>query len=108
VATDGQGAAAVALDALGDPTRRRILELLAAEPSAVRALADQLPISRPAVSRHLKLLKGAGLVADEAAGTQRVYRLQPEGIEALRAYFEQLWNDAAQRYRVAAENTRRR
>ena len=97
-----------ALDALGDPTRRTILELLSREPSSVQALADQLPISRPAVSRHLKLLKGARLVDDEAAGTQRVYRLRPEAIAEIRAYFERLWSDAAARYRLATENSRRR
>lgn len=93
-----------ALDALGDPTRRAIVELLAEAPSSVRSLADRLPVSRPAVSRHLRLLKEAELVIDEAVGTQRVYSLRPEGVAAVRAYFEQLWSEAAARFRLAAEN----
>lgn len=68
-------------------------------------LADELPISRPAVSRHLRLLKDAGLVSDRAEGTRRLYRLHDEGIEAVRAYVEGIWGDAATRFRLAAENT---
>jgi DNA-binding transcriptional ArsR family regulator len=74
---------------------------------SVRELADELPISRPAVSRHLRLLKEAGLVSDRAEGTRRLYRLHDEGIEAVRAYLEQVWGDAAARFRIAAENTER-
>jgi DNA-binding transcriptional ArsR family regulator len=74
---------------------------------SVRELADELPISRPAVSRHLRLLKEAGLVSDRAEGTRRLYRLHDEGIEAVRAYLEQVWGDAATRFRIAAENTER-
>jgi DNA-binding transcriptional ArsR family regulator len=74
----------------------------------VRELADELPISRPAVSRHLRLLKQAGLVSDRAEGTRRLYRLHDEGIEAVRAYLEEVWGDAAARFRIAAENTERR
>jgi len=70
----------------------------------VQELADALPISRPAVSRHLRLLKEAGLVADRAEGTRRLYRLQDEGIEAVRAYLEQVWGEAAARFRIRAEN----
>ena len=92
-------------DALGDPQRRAIVELLASGERSVQQLADALPISRPAVSRHLKLLSGAGLVAAEQQGTRRLYRLQDEGIEAVRAYVEQVWGDAAARFRIAAENT---
>ena len=94
-----------AFDALGDPSRRAILELLGAGSRSVRELADELPISRPAVSRHLRLLKEAGLVEDEAVGTRRIYRLRLEGVDAVRAYLEQVWGDAAARFRLAAENT---
>jgi DNA-binding transcriptional ArsR family regulator len=92
-------------DALGDPNRRAIVELLRDGGRSVRELADELPISRPAVSRHLRLLKEAGLVADSAAGTRRLYRLHDEGVDALRAYLETVWGDAAARFRLAAENT---
>ena len=74
----------------------------------MRELADELPISRPAVSRHLRLLKDAGLVSDRAEGTRRLYRLHDEGIEAVRAYLSEVWGDAAARFRIAAENTERR
>lgn len=97
--------AAAALDALGDPTRRAIVELLARSPSSVRSIADRLPVSRPAVSRHLRLLKEAGLVDDEADGTRRIYRLEPDGVEALRSYFDTLWGEATARFRMVAENT---
>jgi len=94
-----------ALDALGDPSRRAILELLGTENRSVRELADELPISRPAVSRHLRLLKEAGLVADEAVGTRRIYRLRADGVDALQRYLEQVWGEAAARFRLVAENT---
>ena len=96
---------AFAFDALGDPNRRAILELLSAGPASVQSLADRLPISRPAVSRHLRLLKTAQLVQDEAVGSRRLYRLCPDGVEAARRYFEQLWGEAAQRFRLVADNT---
>ncbi len=70
----------------------------------MRELADALPISRPAVSRHLKLLKDAGLVVDRAEGTRRLYRLHDEGIEAVRSYLEQVWGEAAARYRMMADS----
>jgi DNA-binding transcriptional ArsR family regulator len=92
-------------DALGDANRRAIVELLRAGDRSVRELADALPISRPAVSRHLRLLKEAGLVSDRAEGTRRLYRLHDEGIAAVRAYLEQVWGDAAARFRLVAENT---
>jgi DNA-binding transcriptional ArsR family regulator len=95
-------------DALGDPHRRAIVELLRERDRSVRELADELPISRPAVSRHLRLLKEAGLVSDRPEGTRRLYRLHDEGIEAVRAYLEQVWGDAAARFRIAAENVERR
>jgi DNA-binding transcriptional ArsR family regulator len=91
--------------ALGDPNRRAIVELLGVRGRSVRELADELPISRPAVSRHLRLLKGAGLVVEEPVGTRRIYRLHDEGVEAVRAYLEQVWGDAATRFRLTAENT---
>ena len=93
-------------DALGDPHRRQILALLRAGDRSVQELADAMPISRPAVSRHLRVLKQAGLVADRPAGTRRLYRLHDEGIEAVRAYLEQVWGETAARFKLAAENTR--
>ncbi|MEA2179463.1 MAG: hypothetical protein QOG77_2760 [Solirubrobacteraceae bacterium] len=93
-------------EALGDPNRRAIVELLREGDRSVQEIADALPISRPAVSRHLRLLKGAGLVADRAEGTRRLYRLHDEGIEAVRAYLEQVWGETAARFKLAAENTR--
>ena len=92
-------------DALGDPNRRAIVELLGARDRSVRELADSLPISRPAVSRHLRLLKEAGLVADSPDGTRRVYRLEAEGMTEALAYLERVWADASARFRLAAENT---
>ena len=91
------------LDALGDPTRRAILELLREGPKPVGELAGQLPVSRPAVSQHLRVLKAAGLVADRAAGRRRLYAVDPAGLEALRAYLERLWGQALASYREAAE-----
>jgi len=92
-------------DALGDANRRAIVELLRDGGRSVQELADGLPISRPAVSRHLRLLKDAGLVAEEPQGARRIYRLQERGVEAVRAYLEQVWGTAAARYRLIAENT---
>jgi DNA-binding transcriptional ArsR family regulator len=97
-----------ALDALGDGNRRAIVELLSGGDRSVRELADKLPISRPAVSRHLRLLKQAGLVADRAAGTRRLYRLDAAGSEAVREYLLEIWGEAAARFRVLAENTAER
>jgi len=81
------------------------VELLRAGHLSVGELADALPISRPAVSRHLRVLKHAGLVSDRAEGTRRLYRLHDEGIEAVRDYLEGVWGEAAARFRVAAQNT---
>ncbi len=94
-----------ALDALGDPSRRAIVEILSHGGQSVQQIADQLPISRPAVSRHLRMLKGAGLVSDEAEGTRRIYQLRDEGIEAVRQYFTEVWDEAIARFRILAENT---
>jgi DNA-binding transcriptional ArsR family regulator len=91
-------------DALGDPNRRAIVEQLRSGDHSVQELADALPISRPAVSRHLRLLKEAGLVTDRAEGTRRLYRLHDEGVDAVRAYLEGVWGEAAARLRLAAEN----
>jgi DNA-binding transcriptional ArsR family regulator len=95
-------------DALGDPNRRAIVELLAGGGQSVRELADALPISRPAVSRHLRLLREAGLVREEPRGTRRIYALHDEGIDAVRTYLEQVWGQAAARFSLVAENTSRR
>jgi DNA-binding transcriptional ArsR family regulator len=95
-----------AFDALGNSHRRAIVELLVARPRSVQEIADRLPISRPAVSRHLRLLSKAGLVADEQAGTRRLYRLDEKGAEAARMYLEQVWGQVGTRFRLFAENTR--
>src|SRR3954454_13713498 len=89
--------------ALADPTRRAIFERLADRPSAVRELADDLPVSRPAVSQHLKVLKDAGLVVDHADGTRRIYQLDPDGVDALRGYLDQFWNHALTAFKRAVE-----
>jgi DNA-binding transcriptional ArsR family regulator len=91
--------------ALGDPHRRSIVELLGRGGRSVREIADKLPISRPAVSRHLRLLKDAGLVVEEARGTQRIYRLHDEGAAAVQQYLMRVWGDVAGRMRMFAENT---
>ena len=92
------------MDALGDPTRRAIFERLGAGPRAVGELAEGLPVSRPAVSQHLKVLKDAGLVVDRAQGTRRLYQLDPKGIAALRAYFDEFWTQALTAFKDAVEN----
>ncbi|MHB1206934.1 MAG: ArsR/SmtB family transcription factor [Rhodospirillaceae bacterium] len=92
-----------AFAALADPTRREILERLREGPRAVGALAATLPISRPAVSQHLKVLKDAGLVADEADGTRRVYHIDPHGLAALRVWLDQFWDDALLAFKAEAE-----
>ena len=91
------------LAALADPTRRTIFELLADGPRPVGDLARQLPVTRPAVSQHLKVLKEAGLVTDRAQGTQRLYQMNPEGVAAARAYFDQFWNRSLAAYKRAVE-----
>ena len=90
-------------NALGDPTRRAIVAALADRPRAVGELADELPISRPAVSQHLKVLKEAGLVTDHAAGTRRVYRLNPAAVAALRDQLDTFWNRALDSFQDVAE-----
>lgn len=93
---------AAVLTALADPTRRAIFERLAEEPTSVGALARGLPVSRPAVSQHLKVLKAAGLVSDTAHGTRRVYAVDPAGLAAVRDYFDRFWRDALAAFRDAA------
>jgi DNA-binding transcriptional ArsR family regulator len=91
------------LTALGDPTRREIFERLADRPRAVGELARELPVSRPAVSQHLKVLKDAGLVRDRQAGNRRIYQVDPDGIGALRAYLDRFWNRALTAFKAAVE-----
>lgn len=86
------------VDALGNPYRREIVELLSRKPRTVQQIADRLPISRPAVSRHLSVLGRAGLVSDEQIGTSRLYRLE-------RSYLTEVWSDVAARFKLFAENT---
>lgn len=95
-------------DALGDATRRAVFELLRAGPRAVGELAADLPVSRPAVSQHLRVLKEAGLVTERRNGTRRLYSVDPGGVEALRDYFDAFWNEALARFKAAAENETRR
>jgi DNA-binding transcriptional ArsR family regulator len=89
--------------ALADPTRRTILELVSARPRNVQELADRLPVSRPAVSQHLKLLKEAGLVVDRAVGTRRLYSADPAGLAAMRAQLDQFWNQTLVNFKQLAE-----
>jgi DNA-binding transcriptional ArsR family regulator len=89
--------------ALGDPTRRAIFERLAERPQAVGELASELPVSRPAVSQHLKVLKDAGLVVDRPAGTRRIYQLNPDGVGALRAQLDRFWTQALTTYKQLVE-----
>ena len=93
------------LDALGDATRMAIFQKLAGGPIAVTELARTMPVSRPAVSQHLKFLKDAGLVTDSKAGTRRLYQLNPEGVARLRAHFDQMWTRAMSAFQVAAEKS---
>jgi DNA-binding transcriptional ArsR family regulator len=91
------------LAALADPTRRAIFERVAAAPAAVGVLAADVPVSRPAVSQHLKVLKDAGLVVDRPAGNRRIYSLDPDGVGALRAYFDRFWTEALSAFKTAVE-----
>lgn len=92
------------MTALGDPTRRAIFERLAEGPLSVGTIACDLPVSRPAVSQHLRVLKHAGLVRDRPVANRRVYSLDPQGLEGLRAYFDQFWNKALVAFKAAAED----
>lgn len=93
------------MGALGDQTRRAIVERLAEGPRAVGEIADELPISRPAVSQHLKVLKDAGLVSEHAAGTRRIYRLNPAGVAALRDQLDTFWSRALAGYQDTVHPT---
>lgn len=94
-----------ALGALGDPTRRAVFERLRKGPCPVGHLAEGLPVSRPAVSQHLRVLREAGLVEEERDGTRRVYRLAPKGLVALRKYLDSFWEDALQSFKAEAERS---
>jgi len=98
--------ASAALSALGDPTRRAIFEALAGGRRAVGELAAELPVSRPAVSQHLRVLKDAGLARDDAVGTRRLYGIDPAGVGELRAYFDQFWDRALAAFAEAVERDR--
>ena len=91
------------LDALGDATRRAIVQHLLRGPVSVGRLAEEFPISRPAISQHLRVLKEAKLVSDEASGTRRIYRLDPQGFESVRAYFDQFWSIALAAFQQKVE-----
>jgi DNA-binding transcriptional ArsR family regulator len=93
------------LSVLGDPTRRAIFELVARCPRAVVELAREMPVSRPAVSQHLKVLKDARLVIDRVEGNRRIYAADPEGLAELRAYLDQFWTTALQSFKAIAEQT---
>ena|SRR5262249_49543784 len=97
----------VQMDALGDATRRAILEHLLNGPMAVGDLAREFPVSRPAISQHLKILKNAHLVVDAPAGTKRLYQVNPAGIETLRRYFDRFWTDALAAFKKAADQEER-
>ncbi|HSB39705.1 MAG TPA: metalloregulator ArsR/SmtB family transcription factor [Gaiellaceae bacterium] len=96
-----------AMDALGDRTRRAIFEQLRSGPRAVGEIADELPVSRPAVSQHLRVLKEAGLVTERREGTRRLYRLDPDGLGELRDYFDRFWDAALADFKAAAERRNR-
>jgi DNA-binding transcriptional ArsR family regulator len=91
------------LTALGEPTRREIFERVAARPRAVGELAGELPVSRPAVSQHLKVLKEARLVADRRVGNRRIYRIDPDGVQALRSDLDRFWSKALTAYKAVVE-----
>jgi DNA-binding transcriptional ArsR family regulator len=95
------------MDALGDPTRRAIFEQLRRGPRAVGEIASELPVSRPAVSQHLRVLKDVGLVTERREGTRRLYRLDPDGLGELRDYFDDFWTEALAGFKAAAESERR-
>ena len=96
-----------AMDALGDPTRRAIFEQLRRGPRAVGEIAGELPVSRPAVSQHLRVLKEAGLVTERRDGTRRLYRLDADGLAQVRRYFDDFWTEALAGFKAAAESERR-
>jgi DNA-binding transcriptional ArsR family regulator len=91
------------LDALAEPTRRQIVERLVTQPSSVSDIAREMPISRSAVSQHLQILKSVGLVSDQADGTRRIYRVDPDALAIIRAYFDSFWKRSLDAFRQAAE-----
>jgi DNA-binding transcriptional ArsR family regulator len=102
---DRPGFEARGFGALGDANRREILRILSSGGKPVQEIADAMTISRPAVSRHLRLLKDAGMVAERAQGARRIYHLQERGIDGVQEYLERVWGEAAARFRLLAENT---
>jgi DNA-binding transcriptional ArsR family regulator len=96
----------IVLDALGDWTRRQIFDALKNGPQSVGELAARMPVSRPAVSQHLRVLKDAGLVLDRKDGTKRIYSVDPEGLAGIRAYFDSFWDEALGRFAAAARKER--
>jgi DNA-binding transcriptional ArsR family regulator len=98
----------LALQALADPTRRAVFEALRKGPASVGRLAEQLPVSRPAVSQHLRVLKEAGLVRERPEGTRRVYSAEPGGLVELRRYLDRMWDDVLDAFKAEAEQPRRR
>jgi DNA-binding transcriptional ArsR family regulator len=96
----------IALTALADPTRRAVFERLRSGPQSVGLLAAGMPVSRPAVSQHLKVLKEAGLVSEEQKGTQRIYRIDPGGLARLRAWLDQFWDIALDAFKAEAESSK--
>lgn len=98
--------APLALDALGNPVRREILRILAEAPSSVGAIAERLPVSRPAVSKHLVILEGAALVRHERRGTRNVYQIDRGGFSEARRWLDTFWDDALHRFALVAENTK--
>jgi DNA-binding transcriptional ArsR family regulator len=92
------------LAALADPTRRAVFERVAKRPAAVHEIALDFPVSRPAISQHLRVLKNARLVLDEAVGNQRIYRINPSGIEEMRSYFDRFWSDALSSFKTFIES----
>jgi len=99
--------APVLLEALGEPTRLAIFERLAVRPGAVGELAGELPVTRSAVSQHLKILKSAGIVTDRAMGTRRIYSVDPAALTVIREYFDSFWTASLAAFRTAAENPER-
>lgn len=101
--TDVAASVNAVLDALGDSTRRKILETLLSGPAAVGVLADQLPVSRPAVSQHLRVLKGAELVVESVVGTRRLYRINKSGLQVVRGYLDRFWETTLDNFAILAE-----
>jgi DNA-binding transcriptional ArsR family regulator len=106
--TNRSAATSASLAALADPTRRQVFERLRRGPRSVGEIAEGMPVSRPAVSQHLGVLKAAGLVTDEAQGTRRVYRIDPQGLGPLRQWLDQFWDEAMSNFAAEVERTKPR